>query len=108
MFVDFGNELKSSLHRNDSSLSSLTLRPLRPLRLNHSETTVNDRICGESAIAPKKTPAKIGRELINQGASTKLVSASTAPLSGMFGKIWQNLWLWLQYAKKTRPKLVGS
>jgi hypothetical protein len=58
MFVDFGHELKSSLHRNDSSLSSLTLRPLRPLWLNHSET-VNDRICGESAIDQKKTRPKL-------------------------------------------------
>ncbi|HSF76067.1 MAG TPA: hypothetical protein VLA84_19880, partial [Microcoleus sp.] len=35
----------------------------------------------------KKNPAKIGRELINQGASTNLVSRLTAPLSGQFGRI---------------------
>ncbi|MEG5188529.1 hypothetical protein, partial [Microcoleus sp. ARI1-A4] len=36
---------------------------------------------------PKKKPqTKIGRELINQGASTNLVSGNTAPLSGQFGK----------------------
>jgi hypothetical protein len=34
----------------------------------------------------KKNPAKIGRELINQGASTNLVSGSTTPFSGEFGK----------------------
>ena len=34
----------------------------------------------------KKNPAFIGRELINQGASTNLVSGNTAPLSGQFGK----------------------
>ncbi|MFB8795878.1 MAG: hypothetical protein U7126_17055 [Microcoleus sp.] len=46
--------------------------------------------------SPKKNPAKIGRELINQGASTNLVSGISTPLSGLFRKIWQNLWLWLQ------------
>ncbi|PHX56209.1 hypothetical protein CP500_006790 [Tychonema bourrellyi FEM_GT703] len=35
---------------------------------------------------PKKIPAKIGRELINQGASTKLVSGISMPLSGLFRK----------------------
>ncbi|MFB8795877.1 MAG: hypothetical protein U7126_17050 [Microcoleus sp.] len=48
------------------------------------------------AVIGKKNPAKIGRELINQGASTNLVSGISTPLSGLFGKIWQNLWLWLQ------------
>jgi len=33
----------------------------------------------------KKNPAKIGRELINQGASTNLVSGIYTPLSGQFG-----------------------
>jgi len=33
----------------------------------------------------KKNPAKIGRELINQGASTKLVSGRCALVSGQFG-----------------------
>ena len=37
----------------------------------------------------KKNPAKIGRELINQGASTNLISRKRAPLSGRFGRIWQ-------------------
>jgi hypothetical protein len=40
----------------------------------------------------KKNPAKIGRELINQGASTNLISRERVPLSGDFGRIWQNLW----------------
>jgi hypothetical protein len=35
--------------------------------------------------SPKKNPAKFGRELINQGASTNLVSGIYTPLSGMFG-----------------------
>jgi len=35
--------------------------------------------------ATKKTRPKIGRELINQGASTKLVSGISTPLSGQFG-----------------------
>ncbi|MCC3462836.1 hypothetical protein [Microcoleus sp. PH2017_27_LUM_O_A] len=34
----------------------------------------------------KKPQTKIGRELINQGASTNLLSGSTAPLSGQFRK----------------------
>jgi len=33
----------------------------------------------------KKTPAKIGRGLIIQGASTNLVSGISMPLSGEFG-----------------------
>ena len=33
----------------------------------------------------KKNPAKIGRELINQGASTDLVSGISMSLSGQFG-----------------------
>ncbi len=40
----------------------------------------------ESAIQSKKTRPKIGRELINQGASTKLVSGISMPLSGLFRK----------------------
>lgn len=36
------------------SLSSLTLRPLRPLRFNHSDTTGNDRI-PNSLIAHRKS-----------------------------------------------------
>ncbi|MCC3531355.1 MAG: hypothetical protein EAZ60_01200 [Oscillatoriales cyanobacterium] len=44
-------------------------------------------ICGESVRSTKKNPqTKIGRELINQGASTNLISGSTAPCSGQFGK----------------------
>ncbi|PSB52875.1 hypothetical protein C7B67_05360 [filamentous cyanobacterium Phorm 6] len=34
----------------------------------------------------KKLPTKIGGELINQGASTNLISGSTAPHSGQFEK----------------------
>ncbi|MEG5059084.1 hypothetical protein QUB60_14480 [Microcoleus sp. A2-C5] len=48
----------------------------------------------------KKNPAKIGRELINQGASTNLVSGSTPPLSGQFRKICGNLWLDVRSLKK--------
>ncbi len=40
----------------------------------------------------KKTQTKIGRELINQGASTNLISRLTAPLSGHNGRICDNLW----------------
>ncbi|MEG4291411.1 hypothetical protein QUB76_21550 [Microcoleus sp. D2B6] len=50
------------------------------------------RICGDGGRSTKKNPAKIGRELINQGASTNLISRLTAPLSGHNGRIWQNLW----------------
>ncbi|MEG4854814.1 hypothetical protein QUB10_28510 [Microcoleus sp. B5-D4] len=39
----------------------------------------------------KKNPAKIGRELINQGASTNLVSGLTAPLSGQFGNFGEGV-----------------
>jgi hypothetical protein len=57
----------------------------------------------------KKNPAKIGRELINQGASTNLISRKRAPLSGHFGRNSQNLWRRRAInKKKTRPKLVGS
>jgi len=54
-------------------------------------TQINADIGWESAIFwfwlqyAKKTPAKIGRELINQGASTNLVSGISTPLSGQFG-----------------------
>ncbi|MEG4099596.1 hypothetical protein, partial [Microcoleus sp. Pol17_C1] len=61
----------------------------------------------QRAIA-KKNPAKIGRELINQGASTNLISRLTAPLSGHFGRMWDNFLLSVRSPKKTRPKLVGS
>ncbi|MBD0311950.1 MAG: hypothetical protein ICV86_03420 [Microcoleus sp. T3-bin5] len=47
------------------------------------------RICGDGVRSTKKNPAKIGRELINQGASTNLISRKRAPLSGDFGRIWQ-------------------
>jgi hypothetical protein len=32
------------------------------------------KICGDGVRSTKKNPAKIGRELINQGASTNLIS----------------------------------
>ncbi|UNU27001.1 hypothetical protein D0A37_27185 [Microcoleus vaginatus HSN003] len=48
----------------------------------------------------KKPQTKIGRELINQGASTNLVSGSRCTCSAQFGKICENLWFWLQYEKK--------
>ena len=38
------------------------------------------------AIDKKNSRTKIGRELINQGASTNLISGNTAPLSGQFRK----------------------
>ncbi len=34
------------------------------------------------ALVDKKNPAKFGRELINQGASTNIVSGMFRPLSG--------------------------
>ncbi|MEG4631272.1 hypothetical protein QUB56_16975, partial [Microcoleus sp. AR_TQ3_B6] len=53
----------------------------------------------------KKNPAKIGRELINQGASTNLISRKRAPLSGHFGRIWQNLWRTRAIDKKNPAKI---
>jgi len=53
----------------------------------------------------KKNPAKIGRELINQGASTNLVSRLTAPLSGHFGRILENVWRGRAIAKKNPAKI---
>ncbi|UNU27000.1 hypothetical protein D0A37_27180 [Microcoleus vaginatus HSN003] len=55
----------------------------------------------------KKNPAKIGRELINQGASTNLVSGSRCTCSGQFGKICENLWFWLKYKKKPGQNWSG-
>jgi hypothetical protein len=60
---------------------------------------------GRKCDRPKKTRPKIGRELINQGASTYLISGSTLPLSGQFDKISEN---WAESAiaqQKTRPKI---
>ncbi|MEG4217481.1 hypothetical protein QUA27_18915 [Microcoleus sp. Pol14C6] len=57
------------------------------------------------SIQQKKTQTKIGRELFNQGASTNLVSRLTAPLSGHFGRIWENLWRGRAIAKKNPAKI---
>ena len=53
----------------------------------------------------KKNPAKIGRELINQGASTNLVSGSRCTCSGLFGKLWENLWFGVRSPKKNPAKI---
>ncbi|MEG4076317.1 hypothetical protein QUA30_27215, partial [Microcoleus sp. Pol14C2] len=53
----------------------------------------------------KKPQTKIGRELFNQGASTNLVSRLTAPLSGNFGRIWDNFWRGRAIAKKNPAKI---
>jgi hypothetical protein len=53
----------------------------------------------------KKTPAKIGRELINQGASTNLISRKRAPLSGHFGRIWQICGEGVRSTKKNPAKI---
>ncbi len=53
----------------------------------------------------KKNPAKIGRELINQGASTNLISRLKTPLSGHFGRICDNLWRGRVIAKKNPAKI---
>ncbi|WP_293126846.1 hypothetical protein [Microcoleus sp. bin38.metabat.b11b12b14.051] len=54
----------------------------------------------------KKNPqTKIGRELINQGASTNLISGSTAPSSGHFQKISDNLWRQFDTDKKNPAKI---
>jgi hypothetical protein len=45
------------------------------------------RICGEGVRSTKKNPAKIGRELINQGASTNLISRKRTPLSGQMAEL---------------------
>ncbi|WP_333170631.1 hypothetical protein [Microcoleus sp. AT9_A5] len=53
----------------------------------------------------KKPQTKIGRELFNQGASTNLVSRLTAPLSGHFGRIWENFLLSVRSQKKPQTKI---
>jgi hypothetical protein len=64
------------------------------------------RICGEGVRSlKKKTQTKIGRELINQGASTNLMDGKRAPLSGEFGRIWQNLWRGRGLNKKNPAKI---
>jgi hypothetical protein len=67
--------------------------------------TKSRKIGAESAIAQQKTRPKIGRELINQGASTYLISGSTLPLSGQFDKISENWCRKCDRPKKTRPKI---
>jgi hypothetical protein len=68
------------------------------------------RICGDPVRSLKKKPqTKIGRELINQGASTNLISRKRAPLSGHNGRIWQFVATACDRSKKNpKPKLVGS
>ncbi|MEG4859533.1 hypothetical protein QUB75_18525 [Microcoleus sp. K1-B6] len=53
----------------------------------------------------KKPQTKIGRELFNQGASTNLVSRLTPPLSGHFGRIYENLWRGGAIDKKNPAKI---
>ncbi|WP_333137248.1 hypothetical protein [Microcoleus sp. Pol11C2] len=66
-------------------------------------------MCGEGVRSlKKKTQTKIGWELINQGASTNLISRLKTPLSGHFERIWENFLLSVRSQKKNRPKLVGS
>ncbi|MEG3922510.1 hypothetical protein QUA07_25835 [Microcoleus sp. T3_A4] len=55
----------------------------------------------------KKNPAKIGRELFNQGASTNLVSGKAAPVSGQFGRILENVWLRVRSQKKPGQNWSG-
>ncbi|MCU0542118.1 MAG: hypothetical protein MUE44_07980 [Oscillatoriaceae cyanobacterium Prado104] len=43
--------------------------------------------------------------VIHQGASNNLVSCLTAPLSGQFGKIWENWWYAGDRAKKLQTKI---
>ena len=62
------------------------------------------RIC-DGVRSTKKNPAKIGRELINQGAATNLISRPRSPLSGHFGSIWQNLWRRRSLKKKPQTKI---
>ena len=44
-------------------------------------------------------------ELINQGASTNLISRLTAPLSGHFGRILENFWRGRAIDKKNPAKI---
>ncbi|MEG4534987.1 hypothetical protein, partial [Microcoleus sp. D2_18a_D3] len=53
----------------------------------------------------KKNPAKIGRELINQGASTNLISRPMCTFSGHFGRILENVWRGRAIAKKNPAKI---
>ncbi|WP_333449350.1 hypothetical protein [Microcoleus sp. K5-D4] len=65
-------------------------------------------MCGEGVRSLKKKPqTKIGRELINQGASTNLISRLTAPLSGHFDRIWENVWLRVRSLKKKPQTKIG-
>jgi hypothetical protein len=65
-------------------------------------------ICGDGVRSLKKKPqAKIGRELINQGASTNLMDGKRAPLSGHNGRIWQNLWRRRAIAQKKPQAKIG-
>ncbi|MEG4543873.1 hypothetical protein QUB64_14090, partial [Microcoleus sp. Aus8_D2] len=48
-----------------------------------------------------------GRELINQGASTNLISGATAPRSGLFGRICRNCWLCVRSLKKKPQTKIG-
>jgi hypothetical protein len=62
------------------------------------------RICGDGVRSlKKKSQTKIGRELINQGASTNLMDGKRAPLSGHNGRIWQNLWGGRAITQKKTP-----
>jgi len=63
------------------------------------------KICDGVRSLKKKPQTKIGGELINQGASTNLISRPRAPLSGHNGRICENLWRGRAIDKKNPAKI---